>query len=30
MYAQGASTASNGIALQDQTTAAALFLKDQG
>ena len=27
MYAQGASTASNGIALQDQTTAAALFLK---
>ena len=30
MYAQGASTASNGIALQEQTTAAALFLKDQG
>ena len=30
MYAQGNSTASNGIALQDQTTAAALFLKDQG
>jgi hypothetical protein len=27
MYAQGATTASNGIALQDQTTAAALFLK---
>jgi len=27
MYAQGSSTASNGIALQDQTTAAALFLK---
>ena len=27
MYAQGVSTASNGIALQDQTTAAALFLK---
>ena len=30
MYAQGASTASNGIALQEQTTPAALFLKDQG
>jgi hypothetical protein len=30
MYAQGTSTASNGIALQEQTTAAALFLKDQG
>jgi hypothetical protein len=30
MYAQGASTASNGIALQDQTTPAALFLKAQG
>ena len=30
MYAQGNGTASNGIALQDQTTAAALFLKDQG
>jgi hypothetical protein len=28
MYAQGASTASNGVALQDQTTPAALFLKD--
>jgi len=27
MYAQGTTTASNGIALQDQTTAAALFLK---
>ena len=27
MYAQGATTASNGIALQDQTTPAALFLK---
>ena len=27
MYAQGRSTASNGIPLQDQTTAAALFLK---
>ena len=27
MYAQGSSTASNGIPLQDQTTAAALFLK---
>ena len=30
MYAQGTNTASNGIALQDQTTSAALFLKDQG
>lgn len=28
MYAQGATSASNGIALQDQTTPAALFLKD--
>ena len=28
MYAQGVDTASNGIALQDQTTPAALFLKD--
>ena len=27
MYAQGTNTASNGIALQDQTTPAALFLK---
>jgi hypothetical protein len=27
MYAQGSSTASNGIPLQDQTTAAAVFLK---
>ena len=27
MYAQGTGTASNGIALQDQTTPAALFLK---
>ena len=27
MYAQGTNTASNGIALQDQTTAAVLFLK---
>ena len=27
MYAQGSSTASNGIALQDQTTSAATFLK---
>jgi hypothetical protein len=30
LYAQGNGTASNGIALQDQTTDAALFLKDQG
>jgi len=30
MYKQGNNTASNGIALQDQTTVAALFLKDQG
>ncbi len=30
MYAQGTNTASNGIPLQDQTTPAALFLKDQG
>jgi glyoxylate utilization-related uncharacterized protein len=28
MYAQGTNTASNGVALQDQTTPAALFLKD--
>jgi hypothetical protein len=28
MYAQGTNTASNGVALQDQTTAAAVFLKD--
>jgi len=27
MYAQGSSTASNGIALQDQTTSAVTFLK---
>ena len=27
MYAQGTDTASNGIALQDQTTPAVLFLK---
>ena len=27
MYAQGTNTASNGIALQDQTTSAVTFLK---